>query len=37
LTAHVRERGLLSTEQVAEYDALRTYVPGESAAPLHHH
>ena len=37
LTAHVHERGLLSTEQVAKYDALRTYVPGESPAPLHHH
>jgi hypothetical protein len=37
LTAHVRERALLSAEQVTKYDALRTYVPGESPAPLHHH
>jgi Spy/CpxP family protein refolding chaperone len=37
LTAHVRERALLSAEQVAKYDALRTYVPGENPAPLHHH
>ena len=29
LTAHVRERALLSAEQVTKYDALRTYVPGE--------
>jgi len=37
LTAHVRERALLLAEQVAKYDALRTYVPGENPAPLHHH
>jgi Spy/CpxP family protein refolding chaperone len=36
LTAHVRERALLSAEQVAKYDALRSYVPGESPAPLRH-
>ena len=37
LTTHIRERVLLSTEQVTKYDALRTYVPGESPAPLHQH
>jgi len=37
LMAHVRERALLSAEQVTKYDALRTYVPGESPAPLHQH
>jgi len=37
LTAHVRERALLSAEQVARYDALRNYVPGESPAPVHNH
>jgi Spy/CpxP family protein refolding chaperone len=37
LTAHVRERTLLSAEQVTKYDTLRAYVPGDSPAPLHHH
>ena len=37
LTAHVRERALLSSEQVAQYDALRAYLPGENPAPQHHH
>jgi len=37
LTAHVRERALLSAEQVTKYDALRNYVPGDNPAPLHHH
>jgi Spy/CpxP family protein refolding chaperone len=32
LTAHVRERALLSAEQVGRYDALRNHVPGESPA-----
>lgn len=37
LTAHVRERALLSAVQVTKYDSLRTYVPGDSPAPLHQH
>jgi len=37
LTAHIHERALLSAEQVTKYDALRTYVPGESPAPPHQH
>ena len=37
LTAHIRERALLSAEQVTKYDALRNYVPGDNPAPLHHH
>ncbi len=37
LTAHIRERALLTPEQVTKYDALRTYVPGDSPAPLHPH
>lgn len=37
LTTHVRERALLSAEQVTRYDALRDYAPGESPAPLHQH
>jgi Spy/CpxP family protein refolding chaperone len=37
LTAHIRERALLSAEQVAEYDALRAHVSGEGPAPVHHH
>jgi Spy/CpxP family protein refolding chaperone len=37
LTAHVRERALLSPEQVTTYDALRAYVPGGSpASPPQH-
>jgi Spy/CpxP family protein refolding chaperone len=37
LTAHIHERALLSAEQVAKYDALRTYVPGQGPSPLHQH
>ncbi len=37
LTAHIRQRALLSAEQVTKYDALRNYIPGESPAPLNQH
>lgn len=33
LSAHVRERKLLSAEQVRTYDELRNYIPGEKPAP----
>ena len=37
LSAHVRERGLLSAEQVRIYDQARDYIPGEKPAPMHQH
>jgi Spy/CpxP family protein refolding chaperone len=38
LTAHLKERSLLSAEQVRIYDEARDYVPGEKPAPaLHQH
>ncbi len=37
LTAHLRERALLSPEQVRVYDELRDYIPGERPAPNHQH
>lgn len=38
LTAHLKERSLLSPEQVRIYDEARDYIPGEKPAPpLHQH
>lgn len=36
LSAHVRERKLLSVAQVRIYDELRNYIPGEKPAPPTH-
>ncbi len=36
LSAHVRERKLLTAEQVRVYDELRNYIPGETPAPPTH-
>jgi peptidoglycan hydrolase CwlO-like protein len=35
LSMHIRERAVLSPEQVAKYDSLRNYVPGSNPAPVH--
>jgi Spy/CpxP family protein refolding chaperone len=38
LTAHLKERSLLSSEQVQIYDSARDYIPGEKPAPsVHRH
>lgn len=37
LSTHIRERALLTPEQVKKYDAARNYVPGEKPAPAHVH
>jgi Spy/CpxP family protein refolding chaperone len=36
LTAHLKERSLLSPEQVRVYDEARDYIPGEKPAPPNH-
>ena len=36
LSAHVRERKLLSPEQIRTYDEMRNYIPGEKPAPATH-
>jgi len=36
LIAHLKERGLLSPEQVQIYDEARDYIPGEKPAPSRH-
>ena len=35
LSMHIRERALLSPDQVAKYDSLRNYVPGSNPPPIH--
>ncbi len=35
LTTHIRERALLTPEQIAKYDALRSHVPGQKFATMH--
>lgn len=37
LATHIRQRALLSAEQIARYDSLRNYVPGQNPAPAHSH
>ena len=37
LAAHLEMRGLLTTEQLARYDALRGYAAGPAASPEMHH
>lgn len=37
LSMHLRERALLSADQVAKYDLLRNYTPGSNPAPMHQH
>jgi len=35
LSMHIRERAVLSPQQVAKYDSLRNYTPGLNPAPMH--
>ncbi len=37
LSMHIRERAVLTTDQVTKYDSLRNYMPGSNSAPIHQH